>query len=212
MATVLSPPEQRIVLDNISWDTYEHILAAHRDSSAPRFTYDRGSLEIMSPSPEHEELKDLVVQLVVAIVEGMGFDMRSFGSTTFRRKRAARGFEPDGCFYIQSVERIGKRELDLATDPPPDLVIEIDITSPSIKKFPIFFAQLGVPEVWHYDGKGWSIFTLEATEYSRQKESRALPGVTGEAIDKFIGESQSARRPEWLRRVREWAHVIKFQN
>jgi len=210
MATVLSPPEQRVILENIPWDTYERILEAHRNCSAPRFTYDRGRLEIMSPSAKHEELRDLIVQLVGAIAEGVDVDMRSFGSTTFRREDFERGFEPDGCFYIQSVDRIskGEVELDLTIDPPPDLVIEIDITSPSIRKLPIF-AQMGVPEVWRCDGRRWSILTLEASgEFVKQNESRALPGVTAEVIERFLDESFRVRRPEWLRSVREWARQL----
>ena len=211
MATVLSLTEQRVVLEDISWDTYERILEDHRDRSAPRFTYDQGRLEIMSPSPEHEELKDLITRLVSAIAEGMNVDMRSFGSTTFRREDLERGFEPDGCFYIQSVERIkGKTDIDITIDPPPDLIVEIDITSPSIKKFPIF-AQMGVPEVWRYDGKRWRIFTLEGVEeYVEQKESRALPGVTAEVIERFLDESRRTRHPEWSRSVREWAQQIRL--
>lgn len=209
MATVLSQLEQRIILENISWDTYERLLEAHRDRSAPRFTFDRGRLEIMSPSPVHEQIKDTTVLLVNIIAEGMDIDALGLGSTTFQREDLDRGFEPDGCFYIQSVQRIkGKTELDLRTDPPPDLVIEIDITSPSIKKLPIF-AELGVPEVWRYDGRRWHILALAGAEYVEQKESRALPGVTVEAIERFLDESRRARRPEWLRNVREWARQLQ---
>ena len=209
MATVLSQLEQRIILENISWDTYQRILEAHRDRSAPRFTYDRGRLEIMSPSAQHEELNRTAARLVEVVAEEMNLDFRGLGSTTFRREDFERGFEPDSCFYIQSVERIkGKTELDLTIDPPPDLVIEIDITSPSIKKLPIF-AELGVPEVWRYDGRRWHILALAGAEYVEQKESRALPGVTVEAIERFLDESRRARQPEWLRNVREWARQLQ---
>jgi len=209
MATVLSPPEQRIVLENISWEMYESLLAAHRDRSTPRFVYDRGRLEIMSPSPEHEQLKETVVLLVNAVAEGLNLDTVGLGSTTFRREDLDRGFEPDGCFYIQSVEHVkGKNDLDLKIDPPPDLVIEIDITSPSIKKIPIF-ARLGVPEVWRYDGQRWSILTLDGAEYVELAESRVLPGLTCAMITDFLEESRTMRRPEWLRRVRQWAQQVQ---
>ncbi|MBA3441876.1 MAG: Uma2 family endonuclease [Pyrinomonadaceae bacterium] len=205
MATVLSPPEQRIVLDNIRWETYESILEAYMDRSVPHFTYDRGRLEIMSPSAEHEDLNRAAARLVEVIAEELDLDMRNLGSTTFRREDLDRGFEPDLCFYIQSVERIrGKTELNLKTDPPPDLVIEIDITSPSINKFPIF-AQLGVPEVWRYEGKRWIILVLEGEGYVEREESAALPGLTVSVISRFIEEGRDLRRPEWLRRVRSWA-------
>ena len=209
MATVLSPPEQRMVLDNISWETYERILEDHRDKSVPRFTYDRGRLEIMSPSPEGEKLKENTALLVNAVAEGMDIDIEGLGSTTFRREDLDRGFEPDGCFYIQNVKRVkGKTELDLRTDPPPDVVIEIDITNPSINKFPIF-AQLGVPEVWRYDGGRWMVLALADGEYIEQAASIALPGLTAALILRFLEESQTLRRPDWLKRVREWARQLQ---
>lgn len=204
--TVLSPPaDQRVLLQDIDWEIYERILEAHRNRSVPRFTYDRGQLEIISPSPEHEMLKDFAALLINIVAEEMTIDLQGMGSTTFRREDLERGFEPDSCFYIQSVERIrGKTELNLKTDPPPDLVIEIDITSPSINKFPIF-AQLGVPEVWRYDGKRWIVLVLEGEDYVERDESVALPGLTVSVISRFIEEGRDLRRPEWLRRVRSWA-------
>ena len=204
MPTVLSPPEQRIVLDNIPWDVYERLLAAHRDRSVPRFTYDRGRLEIMRPSAEHEELKHMVALFVEVLAEEMGLNVRGFGSTTFRREDLQRGFEPDECFYVQNAVRIrGKPELDLTLDPPPDVVIEIDLTSPSLVKFPIF-AQLGVPEVWRYDGRRWQIFGLAGAEYSPQTQSLALPGLTADAMTSLLDESLTLERLAWLRQVRAW--------
>jgi Uma2 family endonuclease len=204
MAIAISPPEQRILLDNITWETYESLLQAHCDRSVPRFTYDRGQLEIMSPSIEHEELKDTVTLLVNTLAEEMGINTRSFGSATFRRADLQRGFEPDGCFYVQSVTRIqGRTELDLTVDPPPDLVIEIDLTSPSLPKFPIF-AQLGVPEVWRADGSQMHIFCLEGGQYVAHAESSILIGITAEVITRFVRESYTLDRLTWLHRVRSW--------
>ena len=133
MATVLSPPEQRVLLHNVGWDTYESLLAAHQDMSTPRFTYDQGRLEITSPSAEHEQFKDVLALLVNVVAEEKVVDLEGFGSTTFRREDVEQGFEADACFYIENVKRVrGKPSLDLAEDPPPDLVIEIDITHPSL--------------------------------------------------------------------------------
>src|SRR6185503_6502189 len=106
MATVLNPPEQRIMLRNVSWETYERLLADHLDSSSPRFTYYRGALEIMSPSSEHEELNRAIARMVEIIIEEMDIDARNLGSTTFKREDLERGFEPDSCFYIQNAELI----------------------------------------------------------------------------------------------------------
>jgi Uma2 family endonuclease len=209
MTTVMSPPEQRIVLENITWGVYESLLAAHRDRSVPRFTYDRGNLEIMSPSPEHERLKHVVALFVEVVAEEISINVEGFGSTTFRREDLQRGFEPDACFYVQHAGRIrGKTELDLTVDPPPDVVIEIDLTSPSLAKFPIF-AQLGVPEVWRYDGRRWQIFHRAGAAYIEQAESIALPGLTAKVLTSLLEASRALERLEWLRRLRSWVRETR---
>jgi len=207
MATVISPPEERILLRDVTWETYEQLLANYADKSSPRFTYDRGVLEIMSPSSEHEELNDVFKLLVNALAEEWGVEARGFGSTTFRREDISRGFEPDSCFYIQSVESIrGVTRLELAVHPPPDLVIEIDITHPSLDKFPVY-AVAGVPEVWHYDGQALKILRLEGGDYVEADESSALPRLTSETLTHFIEESATMSRLDWLRRMRAWARA-----
>lgn len=205
MATVLTPADQRVVLYDIAWETYERLLADLENSSAPHLAYDQGILEIMSPLPEHEEANRTIAQLVEIIAEEWNVDIRNLGSTTFKREDLERGFEPDSCFYVQNVERIrGKRRFDLTIDPPPDLVIEIDITHPSLPRLPIY-AQLGVPEVWRYDGRTVRILVLEEGTYREQDQSRALPSLSATVLTSFLEESQTLGRPAWIRRVREWA-------
>jgi len=189
----------------VSWATYEHLLADHLDSSSPRFTYDGGTLEIMSPSNEHEEINRNISSLIDMIVIEWKLDLRPLGSTTFKRQDIQRGFEPDSCFYIRRAASIkGKRKIDLATDPPPDLVIEIDITSGSIDKLPIY-AALGIPEVWRYVGHRLVMLTLAGDAYVETEQSIALPGLTGEMIVRFIEALPSMKRAEWLESIREWA-------
>lgn len=208
METVKSPAEQKVLLSNVSWDTYERLLEDHESSSAPRFTFDRGMLEIMSPSPEHERLNRRIALLVQAFTEEMGSESEDLGSTTFRRKDLERGFEPDSCFYIQNEERVrGKDRIDLNVDPPPDLVVEVDITSPSIDKLPIY-AQLEVPEVWRYDGAKLEILKLEDDGYAKVSESGALPSLTSPILTELIERSKSLRRTVWLREVREAARGL----
>jgi Uma2 family endonuclease len=159
----------------------------------------------MSPSAEHEEIKETMALLVNIWAEENEIDVRGLGSTTFRREDLGRGFEPDACFYIQSVDRIrGKTELSLDVDPPPDLVIEIDITSSSLNKLSIY-AQVGVPEVWRYDGKELSILILAGQAYSKHETSASLPGLTAGVTSRLLQESRMMRRPDWLRRVRSLA-------
>lgn len=205
METVKTPAEQRVVLHNIGWNTYERLLADHENYSAPRFTYDRGELEIMSPSPEHEAYNRSIALLVEILAAELGTDVYDLGSTTFRREDLERGFEPDSCFYIENEERVrGKARIDLAVDPPPDLVIEIDIISPSFSKLPIY-AQIGVPEVWRYDGERLKILVLEGSEYVETTESTVVPPVTSNVLSNFMEKSTTTKRTVWLEAVREWA-------
>ena len=209
MQAVQAPPEQRMILSNISWETYERLLADHESSSAPRFTYDRGMLEIMSPNPEHEVTNRRIAQLVLVIAEETGIVAADFGSTTFRREDLERGFEPDSCFYIQNEGRVrGKKRMDLSVDPPPDLVIEVDIISPSLDKFSIY-ARLGVPEVWRYDGERLRIHELaEDAGYAEVRRSAVLPVLTADVLTKFVERGTTLDWLSWVREVRGWARDL----
>ena len=208
MVTVLPPSEQttqRVILRHVSWETYERLLAEHAQCSSPRFTYDCGVLEIMSPSTRHERWNRSIATFCEVIAEEFDLELDNVGSNTFKREDLARGFEPDSCFYVQNVERVRNREqIDLAVDPPPDLVIEIDISSSSLDRFPIF-ASIGVPEVWRYDGMRVAIFKLAGGVYQEQETSEVFSGVTSQSITQFMEESKTLKRTVWLRRVRAWA-------
>jgi len=197
-------PAQRVIVRSVSWTTYEHLLADLSNQSSTRLTYDRGVLEIMCPLPEHEERNRTIALLVEVLAEEMRIDVRNFGSTTFRRADLARGFEPDSCFYIQHEADIsGKSTIDLAVDPPPDLVIEVDITSGSLDKFPIY-AQVGVPEVWRYDGQRLRISILTAERYVESETSLALPLLTAPWLSETLAQSKTMKRTALLRSFRIW--------
>lgn len=207
MATVTAPPEQRIVLHDISWDTYERLLADHIDSSAPRFTYDQGELEILSPSTEHEEGNRTLALLVEIIAIELSLVVRNVGSMTFKRQRLQRGFEPDSSFYVQNVDRVrGRRQIDLAVDPPPDVIIEIEITRSAIPRLPIY-AAMKMPELWRWDGERATIMLLAGHEYVAAPRSAALPLLTQEDLTRFMTESRALERPIWAQRLREWARA-----
>jgi Uma2 family endonuclease len=196
--------EQRVIVRFVSWTTYEHLLADLSNQSSTRLTYDRGLLEIMCPLPEHEEWNRTIALLVEVLAEEMRIDVRNFGSTTFRRADLARGFEPDSCFYIQHEADIsGKSTIDLTVDPPPDLVIEVDVTSGSLDKFPIY-AQVGVPEVWRYDGQRLRIHILTAEHYVEAETSLALPLLTGPRLSETLAQSKTVKRTALLRSFRTW--------
>jgi Uma2 family endonuclease len=162
-------------------------------------------LEIRVPSCTHEQLNRLLHDLFTAIAVEMDIEFLNAGSTTFTREGLRRGFEPDTCFYVQNVERVwGKTQLDLAVDPPPDVVVEIDMTHPSLNKLPIY-AAVGVPEIWRYNGQALTLLKLEGDTYHAQAESTALSGVGEQSLSQFLEEGKAMKRTEWLRRVRAWA-------
>jgi Uma2 family endonuclease len=210
--TVKSPLEQRVLLRNVSWETYKRLLEEREERQSPRFFYDRGVLEIVSPSTEHEEIADLIAFLVRELAAEWEIDVRVAGHTTFRREDLSRGFEPDGSFYLsENAARVrGKANIDLdAGDPPPDLVVEVDRTSQSLDKLPIY-ARLGVPEVWRYVVGGTGrpeILGLSGVgdTYEPMAESRVLAPLATDALARFVEEGLTTRYPSWVRRVREWA-------
>jgi Uma2 family endonuclease len=160
------------MLHNVSWETYARLVAERGDRRVPRFAYDRGELEIMSPSTEHESVAYFLGLLVALFAGETGVNAYGVGSTTFKREDLERGFEPDSCFYVQNEERIrGKSRIDLDVDPPPDLVIGVDITSPSPAKFPIY-ARIGVREIWRHDGERVSIFVLRGARMRNSPRAR----------------------------------------
>ena len=199
--------EQRVLLRNVSWETYERLISEREERRVPRFFYDRGVLEIVSPSKGHESISRIVALLVEELAVELDVDVESAGSTTFKREDIAHGFEPDECFYFQNVEHVrGKEDVDLDVDPPPDLVVEVDVANPSLDKLPIF-AQVGVAEVWRYAGGRMEMFGLRSEElrYEAITESIVLPPLTEAELARFVEEGLKTRRPDWVHRVREWA-------
>lgn len=209
MATVLSPPERLVILRGITWHTYNRIIAEHGERGGTRFTYDEGVLEIMVLSSRHERTNRTLALLVEVLAEEMSTDLGRFGSTTFRREDLQKGFEPDSCFYIKNEKAVrGKDEIDLTTDPPPDLIIEVDITSESLDRLPIF-AAVGVPELWRSDGDSIALFNLESGMYVEAPHSLAFPALTADVATRFLAESRELTSTAWLRDVREWARSSK---
>lgn len=212
MTTVLNPPqvaaEERFVLYNVSWETYEQLLKNYEDQSVPRFTYDHGVLEILSPSLPHDQTGRILEFLINVICEEYDLDVIGIGHTTQRRFDLLRGLEPDGSFYIQNVDTIrGVRDLDLKVHPPPDLVIEVDFPSSLVPKLPIY-AALGVPEIWHFRDNQLVFLRLTEDNYVGVHESVALPNIVPEDVLRFVNDSQTMRRPEWLRAVRKWLRSL----
>ncbi len=215
MATTLTRPElgeRRIVLYDISWAAYEALLADHLDRSVPHFTYDQGVLEIVSPSIKHEGSNWALARIVEACAEKAGIEFFNIGSTTFKREDWERGFEADSTFYIQNVDQMrGKTEVDPTVDPPPDLVIEIDVTNSSLNKLPTY-AKFGVREVWRCEGTGVVIYDLAGERYVESPESLVLPGLSAADLSRLLEENKTLSQTAWLQALRQWVQERKSSN
>jgi Uma2 family endonuclease len=184
MQTTLSA-ETRTVLENVQWETFVE-LAEQRRGSVPRMTFDEGVLELMSPRRQHENIGSLIGRLVETYTEVRDIEIQTVASTTFKRKDLQKAFEADESYYIEHAELIRpKEEVDLSIDPPPDLVIEVEITSSTIQKLKLF-AAMGVPEVWRHDGERLQMLMLSNDEYVPIESSRALGELSAKIIDAFL--------------------------
>ena len=186
MIATLSTQKNSVILNNIRWETYQYLVQDSEEQPNKRLTYDRGILEIMTPLPEHEVYKKLIDRFVLVMVEEMNKEMRSLGSCTWSRQDLKQGLEPDECYYINHEEAVrGKLNIDLNFDPPPDLAIEIDITSSSLNRMSIYEA-LGVAEVWRFDGQFLSIYQLVDGIYQMSDKSGVFSFIKGEDIMRFL--------------------------
>lgn len=200
---ILYEDQQHVVLDGVSWEAYEQLLRDLGDRPI-RVTYDNGKLEIMAPLLNHERWKKYFARLIEAMCEELDLDVELAGSTTFKRKDVAKGLEPDECYYVQHADAIrGKSELDLTVDPPPDLVIEVDITSKSVPKEPIY-ASLGVAELWRFDGSRLAVLLLRNRKYRPAPASLAFPFLPMDRFQTFAQRLASERQPKVLREFRAW--------
>lgn len=176
-ATGRGDGEQRVLLPRVSWSAYQEIATGRGDASVPRLAYLDGALELMSPSYRHETLARRIDAFVLGAARGLGLPCVPAGSTRWDAVGLGRGKEPDGCFYLQGTAAVvGKKDVNLERDGPPDLVVEIEITSPLLNALEIY-RTLGVPEVWRHDGELLSILVLEGSRYDPAPASRVRPGL-----------------------------------
>ncbi|MEH2347195.1 MAG: Uma2 family endonuclease [Nostoc sp.] len=194
----------RVVLYNISWQQFENLLVDLGESRAARVAYDDGTLEIMTPLPEHEYYKEIIGDIIKDTAEVLELDFECYGSTTWKRERKKAGIESDNCFYFQNEALVrGKLKFDLNQDPPPDLALEIDVTSKSLDRFPIY-ARLGVPEIWCYDAGEIKIYQLQGEEYLERETSLVFPNLNIQEIPSLIERYRMAGRRVFRQEIREW--------
>ena len=200
-------PGQCLILREISWTEFEAILEELGEHRGARVAYYQGVLEIRMPLPEHEKAKIIIGEFVKILLDELEIDWEPYGSTTFKRQEMFAGLEPDDCFYIQNAARmIGKNRLNLSVDPPPDLAIEIDVTS---KTQLSAYEALGVPELWCYADSKLQIFLLREGEYVQVENSPTfgdLPVVEG--ILQFLKLSEIEGASAARRAFRQWLRSL----
>jgi Uma2 family endonuclease len=199
---------QHIVLEDVSWDQYEEMLKQVKDAHF-QLTFDQGRLEIMSPLPEHEWIKQLVGAMVTLIALERNIPMRQLGQTTYRRRQLRKGLEPDQCYYVQNERKIRSRnDLDFNVDPVPDLAIEADVTSRSIDRLPIY-AALGVAEIWRHDGRQLTCLHLNAGgTFEPAEMSLAFPFLRVAELNRFLEMWSGMEETALLRAFRDWVREI----
>jgi Uma2 family endonuclease len=203
---VVSPAEQRIVLRGIDWATYEALAEQVMRSGQPiRMAYNRGDLELMSPGPLHERVKILLSRLIDDVVIGLRLPFEEVGETRWKKDVAERGLEPDNGFYfsVDKLAIVGGRTPNRPDDPFPDLAIEIEIENSGIDKLAIY-AELGVPEVWRFDGSKCMIHRLRPDgTYEERPDSLFLP-LRPDDVIRWVGQAQGQGMLEWSEQLRAW--------
>lgn len=201
------PEGAMLRLEGISWEEYEQLLDDLTQWPGMRVSYDQGRVEIMSPSFQHEKYIGFVSGMGRILSEEMGLTVEAAGATTYKQERLLKGSEGDQSFYVQNASAIiGKLEIDLDVDPPPDIVVEVDITSESSSKFPIY-AAFAVPEIWRYDGKQARIYHLVDDDYVEAAVSLSFPCLTAQAMSQFLEQSKIEGQTAALAAFRHWVRA-----
>jgi Uma2 family endonuclease len=198
--------EACVLLHGISWEAYEQISNALVDYRGARLNYYQGSLEIMTLSYPHEMYASILGDILKTLAIEMQIDCVSARSTTFKLSPKEAGFEGDDTFYFSYLTELRKRDkqIDLMQDPAPDLVIEVDISNPSLKKFPLL-AALGVTEVWRWHDNELTIYQRAGSDYEPHDTSHFLPNVTAAEINELVYAQPTIPLHEWNRMIRDYA-------
>jgi Uma2 family endonuclease len=208
MTRTLLKSEARTLLTGVRWETYQALLFDVAEDPSKRLTYDRGTLEIMTPLPEHEINKGFLGRLVQTATEVLGLEVLSLCSTTLSREDLQKGIEPDECYYIMNEALVrNKIDFDFNVDPVPDLAIEVDITSSSLNRLGIY-AALGVGEVWRFNGENLSIYCLEEGDYKEREGSKILPVLSKSMILEFLRKRGEVGENALLREFRQRLQAI----
>jgi Uma2 family endonuclease len=208
MTLSLNSMPRCVVLEDVTWDLYQQMLAGIGDGHT-RLTFDQGRLAIMSPLPIHEQIKKVLARLVEAYADATDIAVEGLGSTTFKREDLQKGLEPDECYYIaHALQIMRKEEIDLAVDPPPDLAIEVDISRPGIARQPIY-AAIGVPEIWRYDGTRVIPLHLIHGHYESADHSLAFPDLPMDLVNEMVRLALTQSQTAAMKAFRDWLKELR---
>jgi len=207
MATVQAPAEQRFQLWGVGWKGYQAILDAVGDRRI-RITYDRGDLELMTISPLHGFSQKAIARLIEALCDELDLDIRSGGTITFKREELDRGLEPDECYWFRNEPIIRtKMDLDLTIDPPPDLVVEVEVSRSALDRMGIY-AALGVPEVWRFDTTTIHVHHLQPDgHYAVRPGSLSFPWLPMGKMTEWIVRAGTISERELIRSFKAWVRA-----
>jgi Uma2 family endonuclease len=201
------PPGAAILLPDVSWEEYEQMLSDFEETPHVRLTYDHGRLEIMTLSSEHEGYAGLFTHLISVLTEELNMPFLARRSTTLKRQKYTRGAEADDCFYFNNLTAIGsKKKLNLDCDPPPDLAIEVDISHGSMSKLPIY-AELGVAEIWRFDGNAVEFYQLTEAGYVEMAASQWFLFLTPDVLPQFLWQGNAEDINSMRRAFRAWVQA-----
>ncbi len=199
-----------VTFHDVIWEEYEELLDQVGEAAGLRISFNDGTLKVMSLSAEHEKYVRFIESLIGAVRLRLRINIVSFGSATMRKRKKSKGNEPDACFYVQTAAVIGNRiDLDFEIDPPPDVVVEVDVHHDSTDNDAIY-AALGVPEIWRYDGHEMTIYHLQQDgEYVVAETSHALPMLTGQILTRYLTRLRQDGEFEAILAFDEWLQSLQ---
>ncbi len=202
------PEKADVTFGNTTWNDYETLIKEVGEASHLRISYAEGNLKIMTLSSLHEYYSALVQNLISHLSFRKRIKILHYKSSTMKVSKDLKGVEPDGCFYVQSADKLpNKLRIDFSQDPMPDIVLEIDIYHDSKSKFDIY-ASFGVREIWRYDGEKFEIYELKKSgQYKEIKESKSLPILTASILTDFLSQSNEKDQYEILLDFEEWLKI-----
>jgi Uma2 family endonuclease len=201
--------EQRILLQNVSWQLLEHLVAELGEQRSTRITYYKGQLEIMTPRWKHEVFHRLLDRCIQTILEELELDLWLGGATMLQRPHMSVAKEPDSCYYIQNEKSIrGKTDLDLTKDPPPDLVLDVDISNSSYLNQLILYADLDIPEVWRYGQSKLRFYKLNHGAYVECDKSPIFDFLSPQNVQEYLENCANKGINSATHDLRKWVNTV----